>query len=184
MTFNQITASDSDLTPLWVNVMSLAQISLMTQEPSECRRVWFKPVAPQKCPSLDTELTPPVRIKPQLLNLALKSLSSLWPQFTSPSPLPRLPVQTFTSCYQNPLSPSALFSGHPVPPMLSPRKALHKCLLKQRNKEDVHPTVPRAGLSLLPPETFLTTPHPTPFRIPSLYYYLVINMVPGFYNCF
>lgn len=71
-----ITASDSNLSLLWV--MSSVQISLKTQEPSDLasqntQEVWFKSVAPQKRPDLDTKLILPIRIKPPLLSLALRA---------------------------------------------------------------------------------------------------------------
>lgn len=57
--------------------------------------------------------------------------------------------------------------------MLSPRKALTKCLLKQRNKDDVHRTVPGANLSLLPTQEFLAALPTSLLRIASAHYHLI-----------
>lgn len=84
------------------------------------QEVWFKSAASQKCPCLDSELTPPVRIKPPLLSLALSACHSCGLNLISPHLL------SLASLYRTSFCHLLLFLYQPVPPMLSSRKALTK----------------------------------------------------------
>lgn len=91
-----------------------------------------------------------IMIKPPLLNLALQACHSCGSISSTIPPCTNfrlwLPEPTVTFC---------LFSGLPMPFVLSQRKALKKCLVKRRYQDDVCPTTPGANLCFSPTKAFL-----------------------------